>query len=929
MADQWLCDKCRTKLNEFKAWIDYIQAIKRDEHGNADRILIDEIISTGGNKDAKSLLAMLRECKSRDWKNPYCVICLRLAIMLKRTLTTNPYQGVQEEERGFIRWSMEINPSRPQIPNHFDFWSKVEFTYVNKSTDRWKFLGRLRTDNQGDLPDVLDPLQHDDRNDVIRSILPEEAEECLWKPIRGNSVRQLGRTNEAAEREEEERLKRWVSWSNLQRRIRHTHEPRAEYAFEPQDEGPFHFTCQRSYDTKTTWSPKRLLEIDILGEYVKLIKTGVARSEAQFGYVTLSHRWSSEEALSLIRDTEALFEGGIPVASLSKTFRHAIAIAHDLGFRYIWIDHLCILQDDKTDWRTQSAVMGQIYALAALNIAALEAIGADDGLIPIRDPRVVVGVSYRQMEDRLGVQKACSAKDQPEGAELSKALSDFKPLGLRWDDCSMDYWQPSLASRGWVFQEREFARKTLLIHNVGALWVCRSSTHSAWPTVLRGLLGSEREDNPSGCIQTYREVFVQRLRQHKITTDDWLRAIRIYSATGLTYAQDRLIAISSVAARVQSLGRDRYLAGIFEDDIARQLAWESISSYQSEPPNVYLAPSWSWASTNRAVEYRDYERHRPLAHLIDAQIEPVDEKFPFGQIQAGWLKLCGHCYPITITIQSRIIFESHGVSMEFCPDTQSGYCCITASPDGRCYALNTITGRSVWLSDPSVNGISAIWTPQDDILLSRAQTKDLPEEMQEQWVKKEEQQKRTQALRNYMAADHAYKMALLDRAGGPSKLGDVSPTASSPSDPGTESESTDDAIIEDSCSNIQTPDCSEASETPQSSIMPRTKPTLFAIPILLGLPRILNGKLRYTCLVVERNASSQTYRRLGLCVYEPSFEHEAYCQSFWQSVMRVSDQFYSKHVPTKESVARSEDFWNSISLELTRRRPEMETLIIV
>jgi hypothetical protein len=51
----------------------------------------------------------------------------------------------------------------------------------------------------------------------------------------------------------------------------------------------------------------------------------------------------------------------IPWSSLLKTFRDAVDITWSLGRKYLWIDNICIIQDDQEDWRREAAAMSQIY----------------------------------------------------------------------------------------------------------------------------------------------------------------------------------------------------------------------------------------------------------------------------------------------------------------------------------------------------------------------------------------------------------------------------------------------------------------------------------------------------------------------------------------------------------------------------------------
>ncbi|KAE8453294.1 hypothetical protein EG329_011361 [Mollisiaceae sp. DMI_Dod_QoI] len=71
-----------------------------------------------------------------------------------------------------------------------------------------------------------------------------------------------------------------------------------------------------------------------------------------------------------------------------QTFQDAIWVTQSLGFSYIWIDSLCIVQDDEDDWRQESALMSQVYGNAVVNIAATKAENGSVGLFAERDIHV-------------------------------------------------------------------------------------------------------------------------------------------------------------------------------------------------------------------------------------------------------------------------------------------------------------------------------------------------------------------------------------------------------------------------------------------------------------------------------------------------------------------------------------------------------------
>lgn len=61
-------------------------------------------------------------------------------------------------------------------------------------------------------------------------------------------------------------------------------------------------------------------------------------------------------------------------------------VTREVGFRYIWIDALCIVQDDKLDVEKEIGKMGQIYRNSSLTIGAAKGSDVTSGLFAHRDP---------------------------------------------------------------------------------------------------------------------------------------------------------------------------------------------------------------------------------------------------------------------------------------------------------------------------------------------------------------------------------------------------------------------------------------------------------------------------------------------------------------------------------------------------------------
>jgi hypothetical protein len=188
---------------------------------------------------------------------------------------------------------------------------------------------------------------------------------------------------------------------------------------------------------------------------VKLVET----AENERGtYICLSHCWGT--AAVPIRTTSSNISShkeGISLSALPQTFQDALAFVHRLGLRYIWIDSLCIVQDDKDDWLLHAKSMATIYQYAHLTLAAT---WAKDGTV------------------------GCYSSGSPYDATLLSAenterssLYYRRTLPHWWDQTSRiaSYSSDSsypLLSRAWVFQERILSPRILHFGEAELLWEC-------------------------------------------------------------------------------------------------------------------------------------------------------------------------------------------------------------------------------------------------------------------------------------------------------------------------------------------------------------------------------------------------------------------------------------------------------------------------
>lgn len=116
-----------------------------------------------------------------------------------------------------------------------------------------------------------------------------------------------------------------------------------------------HGACQESASSSL---PSRVIEIS--AENIRLVETNGQSSQ----YIALSHCWRNSRPLCL--PTKATIDDnkqGIAWPSLPKTFKDTVQVCRGLGICYLWIDSICIIQDDEIDWMQESAKMASFITV--------------------------------------------------------------------------------------------------------------------------------------------------------------------------------------------------------------------------------------------------------------------------------------------------------------------------------------------------------------------------------------------------------------------------------------------------------------------------------------------------------------------------------------------------------------------------------------
>ena len=176
-------------------------------------------------------------------------------------------------------------------------------------------------------------------------------------------------------------------------------------------------------------------------------------------YAALSHRWPVDPSKHF-KTTKFSIDGHrqqIVFEDLPRTFQDAVTVTRKLGLRYLWIDSLCIIQDDSDDWNEQSMVMGKIYNESTITIMAATSI-----TIPNHEP-VPEGFLHRQPNLTLLT------------IEMDYYSRDWRRDGnwfIRYMDQTRHHsGNLDLLRRGWVMQEYMLSRRKVIYTPDQLLWV--------------------------------------------------------------------------------------------------------------------------------------------------------------------------------------------------------------------------------------------------------------------------------------------------------------------------------------------------------------------------------------------------------------------------------------------------------------------------
>jgi hypothetical protein len=363
-------------------------------------------------------------------------------------------------------------------------------------------------------------------------------------------------------------------------------------------------------DTK---SPKQFRVIDINNNCLINAPKGC-------DYIALSYLWGGVDQQRLTRSVKARWmeHGALENVKLARTISDAIWLTSKLEYSYLWVDSLCIIQDDESDQIYQIEQMHRIYAYAVVTIIAATGTNSESGIARLHNPRKT-GSGCLEVDGKMF---ACINTD-------TQRLFDL----TLWN------------SRGWTLQERIFSQRSLIFTDTLVGFSCKTASWSE-DVCLEARPGRSKYSE----FQMTTEFENHAARFHYLTHKlpkkslvpksrfDWCTdVIKSYIQRSLTNQSDILKAFQGISESMRSnLGVFHY--GMPEQFLAGFVTWSSSCTTVSRREGF---PSWSWVgwqlqSSSFYVDSNwrflltvySFRGERPCVSKLDAWAIEIDYTYP-------------------------------------------------------------------------------------------------------------------------------------------------------------------------------------------------------------------------------------------------------------------------------------------------------------
>jgi len=371
-------------------------------------------------------------------------------------------------------------------------------------------------------------------------------------------------------------------------------------------------------------------------------------------WITLSHCWGVIQPLKTTRESFSSHRKILQYNTLPTLFRDAVETVRIMGYRYLWIDSLCIIQDSKEDWQKEVSKMGEVYKNCVFMISAEFCHDHTESFFSLAAEKdYVVQGCHSPARGFCGSIYTYHTTNK-DAERLARGV---------------------LQTRAWALQEDILSPRTMKWTQEQLVWECRTTTLSEEIPGLdaldaHGFMG--HENLKAICLS---KDILQNRKQRLEAVDTgwyhdplvlWYRVVQIFCQRHISFSADVFPAISGIAKEVARHTGFEYRAGIWAQDFHNGLMWTTDGSQQKSKD--YVGPTWTWASAcNRGLKLpgaliasfsRQEDIINPTAEIIDIDIKYAGRD-EFSAVTSGTLQIKGrHVALGNLAIGSIILSDS-------------------------------------------------------------------------------------------------------------------------------------------------------------------------------------------------------------------------------------------------------------------------------
>ncbi|KAK1703753.1 heterokaryon incompatibility protein-domain-containing protein, partial [Colletotrichum lupini] len=274
-------------------------------------------------------------------------------------------------------------------------------------------------------------------------------------------------------------------------------------------------------------------------------------------FAALSYCWGGNQTVKCETATLEAFTKDISFEKLPRTIQDAVKVCSQLGVEYVWVDALCIIQNEGNDEKIlEIAKMPYIYGQASFTIMASRAKTAWEGFLQNRE-------CFKESD------QAFLLSWQSEKGELGSITL-----------VEMETGPEPIDERGWTFRERLLSVRIVEFGSRQTRWSCQE---------------------PIPLITGNDTLYGLDVGSCSKTPSPWGALVDIYTSRTLSFNTDRDLAMSGVAERFAVLTGDEYAAGLWKRSIRDELLWRVEQDERRNRAAAYQGPSWSWFAVNSSV----------------------------------------------------------------------------------------------------------------------------------------------------------------------------------------------------------------------------------------------------------------------------------------------------------------------------------------